>query len=388
MTARGCAVIGTASRSVCRISEYSSVQCPCKYELKKRAERQQQTRRRIVEAAVELHTELGPAATSISAIADRAGVQRHTVYSHFPTELDLGMACSGLHFEREPPPDPELLAVIEDGEERLRAGLEALYAYFERNEQILTHVQRDAEVHETTRIVFEPRSAPPVRLHEVLAAGLPARGRRRARRDAALGRGHELPDLAHAGPSGRVVDARGRRRGGGHGARGLSPQARSVSPSATSSASPSGATASETAARHIRPPARSAGRRAGPPPLPHSPDAPLEREDHRPLGWSSLSRIQIRMPSASYGQNAGSSSAPGRPRKARPTGLAPSRPPRAARPRRPGRRRGRTRGRARASLRRPGRTTASGRPARRRRRRRPGRRWRRSPSRGCPRGRR
>ena len=158
-----------------------------KYELKKRAERQQQTRQRIVEAAVELHTELGPAATSISAIADRAGVQRHTVYSHFPTELDLGMACSGLHFEREPPPDPELLAAIEDGEERLRAGLEALYAYFERNEQILTHVQRDAEVHETTRIVSGRRFGPfAVRLHEVLAAGLPARGRRRARRDAAL----------------------------------------------------------------------------------------------------------------------------------------------------------------------------------------------------------
>jgi AcrR family transcriptional regulator len=159
-----------------------------KYELKKRAERQQQTRQRIVEAAVELHTELGPAATSIKAVAERAGVQRHTVYSHFPTELDLAMACSGLHFEREPPPDPDLIAAIEDGEERLKAGLEALYAYYGRNEALLTHVFRDLEVHETTRIVAQRRFGPfGARLHQVLADGVRVRGRRRARREAALG---------------------------------------------------------------------------------------------------------------------------------------------------------------------------------------------------------
>ena len=66
------------------------------YTLGKRAENQAETRRRIVEATVDLHAERGPAHTSITAIAERAGVQRHTVYAHFPTERELGLACSGL----------------------------------------------------------------------------------------------------------------------------------------------------------------------------------------------------------------------------------------------------------------------------------------------------
>src|SRR3954453_12990085 len=68
---------------------------PRKYEMKKRAERRQETRQRIVEAAVALHSELGPSRTSVSAIAERAGVQRHTVYAHFPDERELALACSG-----------------------------------------------------------------------------------------------------------------------------------------------------------------------------------------------------------------------------------------------------------------------------------------------------
>jgi AcrR family transcriptional regulator len=159
-----------------------------KYELKKRAERMNETRQRIVEATMALHTELGPARTSISAIAERAGVQRHTVYKHFPDEHALAMACTGLHAELDPAPDPELLLGIADGEERLRAALEGLYAYFARNEQLLTNVYRDVETHEPTQLVTRERFGPLMsRLHEVLAAGLPARGRRRGRRDAALG---------------------------------------------------------------------------------------------------------------------------------------------------------------------------------------------------------
>ncbi len=75
------------------------------YTLKRRAERQAQTRRRIVEATVDLHSTLGPARTTISDVAERAGVQRHTVYAHFPTERDLFYACSGLALERDPLPD-------------------------------------------------------------------------------------------------------------------------------------------------------------------------------------------------------------------------------------------------------------------------------------------
>jgi AcrR family transcriptional regulator len=159
-----------------------------KYELKKRAERQQQTRRRIVEAALSLHTEVGPARTTISAIAERAGVQRHTVYSHFPEELELHMACSGLFAERHPLPDPQPLLAIEEGEERVRAGLAALYRYYEGNQQLLGHVHRDLEVDENTRTAARERYGPPTqRLEEVMAAGLSTQGRGRARRRAALG---------------------------------------------------------------------------------------------------------------------------------------------------------------------------------------------------------
>ena len=71
------------------------------YKLKRRAEQQAGTRQRIVEAAVDLHGSVGPVQTTISMIAERAGVQRHTVYAHFPTERDLFLACSGLVQERD-----------------------------------------------------------------------------------------------------------------------------------------------------------------------------------------------------------------------------------------------------------------------------------------------
>ncbi len=77
------------------------------YTLKRRAERQDETRRRIVDAAIELHQTIGPTATTISEIAQRAGVGRVTVYRHFPDEPTLARACSGQYFERHPAPDPE-----------------------------------------------------------------------------------------------------------------------------------------------------------------------------------------------------------------------------------------------------------------------------------------
>ena len=149
------------------------------YTLKKRAESQAETRRRIVEAAVELHGTLGPARTTISQIADRAGVQRKTYYAHFPDERALLLACSGLHAERHPFPDMERLSGIADAEKRLRAGLAALYQWYEANARLLSIVFRDAESHAPTREVAELRYAPLMaRLTEVLAADLspPQRG--------------------------------------------------------------------------------------------------------------------------------------------------------------------------------------------------------------------
>jgi AcrR family transcriptional regulator len=158
-----------------------------KYELKRRAERQQETRRRIVDAAIDLHATIGPARTTVSAIAERAGVQRHTFYRHFPSERELGFACSGHYLERNPPPDPEAWLAVEGSQERLSTALAELYRYYEANEAMLSSVLRDAEIHPLTREVFDLRFAAAfARMVEILAAPFRARGRRRARLQAAV----------------------------------------------------------------------------------------------------------------------------------------------------------------------------------------------------------
>ena len=118
---------------------------PRTYRLKRRAERQNETRERIVEAAVELHTTLGPARTSIVAIAERAGVERPTVYRHFPTTEALFTACTGHHWAQHPPPDPEPWLQISDPAERMRRGLSELYAHYTDLETTLWAVLRDLE---------------------------------------------------------------------------------------------------------------------------------------------------------------------------------------------------------------------------------------------------
>src|ERR671913_2322332 len=117
---------------------------PRKYEMKRRAERMRETRRRIAEAAVELHRTVGPARTTVSAIAEKAGVQRHTYYAHFPELKDLYQACMGHYSERNPVPDPSRWADIADAEERLRVALSEVYAYYAANEAMLSNVLRDA----------------------------------------------------------------------------------------------------------------------------------------------------------------------------------------------------------------------------------------------------
>ena len=86
------------------------------YRMKRRAELEEETRRRITESAVALHEELGPAQTSISAIADRAGVRRSTVYRHFRDEEELFDACSSHWRSENPPPDVGAWAAIDDHE--------------------------------------------------------------------------------------------------------------------------------------------------------------------------------------------------------------------------------------------------------------------------------
>ncbi len=130
------------------------------YTLKKRAEQQAETRRRIVEAAVELHGSVGPALTTLSQVAERAGVQRHTLYAHFPDEHSLYMACSGLTMERDPLPDAEVWRAIADWRERLSVGLLAIYGWYERNAELAACVLRDAEYHPLTREIAALRFGP------------------------------------------------------------------------------------------------------------------------------------------------------------------------------------------------------------------------------------
>ena len=149
-----------------------------RYTLRKRAEQQAETRRRIVEAAIELHGTVGPANTTLSMIAERAGVQRHTLYAHFPDERSLSLACSGLHFERQPMPDAAAWRDIRDQRERLTTGLRAIYDWYERNEALVACVVRDAEIHPLTREIVELRFAPfMIAWNEVLGAKLTAKQR-------------------------------------------------------------------------------------------------------------------------------------------------------------------------------------------------------------------
>jgi AcrR family transcriptional regulator len=113
------------------------------YTLKQRAESQEATRDRIVEAAMELHGEIGPRATSISAIADRAGVQRLTVYRHFPTEADVFAACSAHFLELNPPPDPAQWQGEVDAMERVHIATAAFYSYYAQTKGMWRRVLDD-----------------------------------------------------------------------------------------------------------------------------------------------------------------------------------------------------------------------------------------------------
>ncbi len=156
------------------------------YVLNRRAERQDETRKRIAEAALELHSTIGPSRASVSAIAQLAGVQRHTFYRHFPTQRELYEACSGLAVERDPPPSPEPWKKVADPERRLRTALSELYAYYERNEQLLANVLLDAQVNPITAELVERRLERMTAAAAVLAQPFRAHGARRRHLMAAL----------------------------------------------------------------------------------------------------------------------------------------------------------------------------------------------------------
>jgi AcrR family transcriptional regulator len=145
-----------------------------------------ETRRRITEAAIDLHGSIGPSRTTLTAVAERAGVERRTLYRHFPNEADLFAACSSHYFAAHPWPDVGAWGAIPDPDQRLRRALDELYAYYERTEPMLGNVLRDAELVDFAREAVAPLHAFLDEAARVLLAGHRARGRRRALLEAAL----------------------------------------------------------------------------------------------------------------------------------------------------------------------------------------------------------
>lgn len=116
-----------------------------RYVMRKRAESKEQTRQRVTESAMLLHGALGPSRTSISSIAEHAGVRRSTVYRHFPDEAALFDACTNHWFAMNPLPELGRWADIEDADQRLRSAFEELYAWYRHTENMMLNVLRDEE---------------------------------------------------------------------------------------------------------------------------------------------------------------------------------------------------------------------------------------------------
>ena len=157
------------------------------YEKRARAAQEEATRDRIVEATIELHRDLGPARTTVSAIAERAGVRRATVYRHFPDERSLLLGCSGAWAERNPLPDPASWIGIDDPVDRLRATLDAFYGWYEQTEPMMSSVLRDADAVPTISEIQAGRLEYMKQVEDGLVRGWGARGRSAVRLRAAIG---------------------------------------------------------------------------------------------------------------------------------------------------------------------------------------------------------
>jgi AcrR family transcriptional regulator len=143
-----------------------------KYELKQRAESEEETRLRIVESAVHLHEEVGDAQTTISAIAERAGVSRVTVYRHFPDQRALLSACTSHYFALHPPPDPSIWERVDDPEDRLRVALRELYAFYRRTERMMARAEQDAPANPILAELLDPFTSYLAGIRDSLAAAL------------------------------------------------------------------------------------------------------------------------------------------------------------------------------------------------------------------------
>ena len=150
------------------------------YQKTRRAEREAETRRRIVEATVALHTSIGPARTTISAIAEKAGVQRHTVYSHFPEEDTLFAACTSHWASLHPFPPAALWEAAADPVERLALAMRNIWAWYADVESDLELVLRDADLVPAARVDLDRYAERLTEIADRLAARLGGTGTVRA----------------------------------------------------------------------------------------------------------------------------------------------------------------------------------------------------------------
>jgi AcrR family transcriptional regulator len=157
------------------------------YRMQRRAESQQQTRRRITESAVALHGTVGPSRTSISAVAAHAGVRRSTVYRHFPDEAALFDACTAHWAAANPPPDLTAWSALVDPDERLRLALDELYTFYGRTESMLDNLYRDEKTVPAVEERFAAFRSYLAAALDTLIAGRRVRGAARRRTRAALG---------------------------------------------------------------------------------------------------------------------------------------------------------------------------------------------------------
>jgi AcrR family transcriptional regulator len=158
-----------------------------KYEKKRRAEAEAQTRLRITESAVELHGSLGPAQTTMSAVAEHAGVRRSTLYRHFPDEAALFGACSVHWAEANPPPDISRWEQIDDPDERLAVALAEMYAYYRRAGGMIDKLLRDEKAVPVVAEKFAPYHQFLAVAADMLASGRRLRGNAAKRTRAAIG---------------------------------------------------------------------------------------------------------------------------------------------------------------------------------------------------------
>ena len=143
-----------------------------RYELKARAESQAATRARITAAAASLHEEVGVAKTTVADIARRAGVQRLTVYNHFPDLEALLPACSAHWLAEHPQPDLSPAFALPDPAERLRAVLAAMYGWYRENARMQQRVRGErATVPELDAWMAQTADPALAGLADALAAG-------------------------------------------------------------------------------------------------------------------------------------------------------------------------------------------------------------------------